>query len=62
VAGLLNLALVLRVLARNHTWRDRGRWQAEGLACLFALPDLGPVTVRPCYARQGLLVACDRAG
>jgi SAM-dependent methyltransferase len=60
VAGLLNLALVLRVLARRHCWRDRSRWHAHGLARLFAQPGLGPVTVRPCYAGQGLLVTCGR--
>jgi SAM-dependent methyltransferase len=57
-AGLLNLALVLRVLSR--TWRDRSRWQAEGLARLFAQPSLGPVAIRPTYAGQGFLVMCDK--
>jgi SAM-dependent methyltransferase len=58
VAGLLNLALVLRVLSR--TWRDRSRWQAEGLARLFAQPGLGPAAIRPTYAGQGFLVMCDK--
>jgi SAM-dependent methyltransferase len=57
VAGLLNLVLVLRVLA--HTWRDRSRWQADGLARLFAQPGFGPAAIRPTYAGQGFLVACD---
>jgi SAM-dependent methyltransferase len=58
VAGLLNLALVLRVLSR--TWRDRSRWQAEGLASLFAQPGLGPVAIRPTYGGQGFLVTADK--
>jgi SAM-dependent methyltransferase len=58
VAGLLNLALVLRVLSR--TWRDRSRWQAEGLARLFAQPRLGPAAIRPTYAGQGFLVMCEK--
>ena len=58
VAGLLNLALVLRVL--RTAWRDRSRWQADGLARLFLRPDLGPVAIRPTYAGQGFLVTCDK--
>jgi SAM-dependent methyltransferase len=58
VAGLLNLALVLRVLAA--AWRDRSRWQADGLARLFSRPDLGPIAIRPTYAGQGFLVTCDK--
>jgi SAM-dependent methyltransferase len=58
VAGLLNLALVLRVLAT--AWRDRSRWQADGLTRLFSRPNLGPVTIRPTYAGQGFLVTCDK--
>ena len=58
VAGLLNLALVLWVLSR--TWRDRSRWQADGLARLFARPGWGPVAIRPTYAGQGFLVTCDK--
>jgi SAM-dependent methyltransferase len=60
VAGLLNLALVLGVLAANRTWRDRSRWQADGLARLFSQPGLGPVSIRPTYAGQGFLVTCDK--
>ena len=60
VAGLLNLALVLRVLATNRAWRDRSRWQADGLARLFSEPGLGPVAIRPTYAGQGYLVTCDK--
>jgi SAM-dependent methyltransferase len=60
VAGLLNLALVLRVLVGNHAWRDRSRWQADGLARLFSHPTLGPATIRPTYAGQGFLVTCDK--
>jgi SAM-dependent methyltransferase len=58
VAGVINLALVLRVLAT--AWRDRSRWQADGLARLFSQPGLGPVAIRPTYAGQGFLVTCDR--
>ena len=58
VAGLLNLALVLRVL--STAWRDRRRWQAEGLARLFSRPGLGPIAIRPTYAGQGFLVTCDK--
>ena len=58
LAGLLNLALVLRVLAT--AWRDRSRWQADGLARLFSQPGLGPVAIRPTYAGQGFLVSCDK--
>ena len=60
VAGLLNLALVLRVLTTNSAWRDRSRWQADGLARLFSQPGLGPVAIRPTYAGQGFLVTCDK--
>jgi SAM-dependent methyltransferase len=60
VAGMLNLALVLRVLAGNHTWRDRSRWQADGLVRLFSHLGLGPVAIRPTYAGQGFLVTCDK--
>ena len=60
VAGLLNLALVVRVLASNHAWRDRRRWQADGLASLFSGAGLGPVAIRPTYAGQGFLVTCDK--
>lgn len=60
VAGLLNLAIVLRVLASNHAWRDRSRWQAEGLARLFSHSSLGPATIRATYAGQGFLVTCDK--
>jgi SAM-dependent methyltransferase len=60
VAGLLNLALVLRVLATNRAWRDRSRWQADGLARLFSRPGLGPIAIRPTYAGQGYLVTCDK--
>jgi 2-polyprenyl-3-methyl-5-hydroxy-6-metoxy-1,4-benzoquinol methylase len=60
VAGLLNLAIVLRVLAGNHAWRDRSRWQADGLARLFSHSSLGPATIRPIYAGQGFLVTCDK--
>lgn len=59
VAGLLNLGLVLRVLAR--TVRDRSRWQADGLARLFRQPRLRPPSIRPTYAGQGFLVVCDSA-
>ena len=58
VAGLLNLALVLRGLSRTR--HDRSRWQAEGLARLFAQPSLGPVAIRPTYTGQGFLVTCDK--
>ena len=58
VAGLLNLAIVLRVLATNRAWRDRSRWQAEGLARLCSRPGLGPVVISPTYAGQGFLVTC----
>ena len=58
VAGLINLALVLRVLAT--AWRDRSRWRADGLARLFSQPGLGPVAIRPTYAGQGFLVVCDK--
>ena len=58
VAGLLNLAIVLRILAT--AWRDRSRWQAEGLARLFSRPDLAPIAIRPTYAGQGFLVTCDK--
>jgi SAM-dependent methyltransferase len=58
VAGLLNLALVLRVL--STTWRDRSRWQADGLARLFAQSGLGSVAIRPTYAGQGFLVTADK--
>ena len=58
VAGLLNLALVLRVLSR--TWRDRSRWQGDGLARLFAQPGLGSAAIRPTYTGQGFLVTCDK--
>jgi SAM-dependent methyltransferase len=58
VAGVINLALVLRVLAT--AWRDRSRWRADGLARLFSQPGLGPVTIRPTYAGQGFLVVCDK--
>jgi 2-polyprenyl-3-methyl-5-hydroxy-6-metoxy-1,4-benzoquinol methylase len=60
VAGLLNLALVLRVLVGNHAWRDRSRWQADGLVGLFSYPGLGQVAVRSTYAGQGFLVTCDK--
>jgi SAM-dependent methyltransferase len=60
VAGLINLALVLRVLVGNHAWRDRSRWQADGLARLFSHPGLGPVVLRTTYADQGFLVTCDK--
>jgi SAM-dependent methyltransferase len=60
VAGLLNLALVLRVLTANRAWRDRSRWQADGLARLFSRPGLGPVAISPTYAGQGFLVMCDK--
>ena len=60
VAGLLNLAIVLRVLATNRAWRDRSRWQAEGLARLCSQPGLGPVVISPTYAGQGFLVTCDK--
>jgi SAM-dependent methyltransferase len=60
VAGLLNLALVLRVLATNRAWRDRSRWQADGLARLFSRAGLGSVAIRPTYAGQGYLVTCDK--
>jgi SAM-dependent methyltransferase len=60
VAGLLNLAIVLRVLATNRAWRDRSRWQADGLARLFSRPGLGLVAIRPTYAGQGYLVTCDK--
>ena len=60
MAGLLNLALVLRVLVSNHAWRDRSRWQADGLAGLFSYPGLGQVAVRSTYAGQGFLVTCDK--
>jgi 2-polyprenyl-3-methyl-5-hydroxy-6-metoxy-1,4-benzoquinol methylase len=60
VAGLLNLALVVRVLTANQTWRDRSRWQADGLARLFSRPDLESVAVGPTYAGQGFLVTCDK--
>ena len=58
VSGVINLALVLRVLAT--AWRDRSRWQADGLARLFSRPGLGPVAIRPTYAGQGFLVTCDK--
>ena len=57
-AGLLNLILVLRVLA--HTWRDRSRWQADGLARLFSQPGFGPAAIRPTYAGQAFLVECHK--
>ena len=60
VAGLLNLALVARVLTTNRAWRDRSRWQADGLARLFSRPDLGAVAIRLTYAGQGFLVTCDK--
>ena len=60
LAGLLNLALVLRVLATNRAWRDRSRWKADGLTRLFSQPGLGPVAIRPTYAGQGFLVTCDK--
>ena len=60
VAGLFNLALVARVLTTNHAWRDRSRWQADGLARLFSRPDLGAVAISPTYAGQGFLVKCDK--
>ena len=58
VAGVINLVLVLRVLAT--AWRDRSRWQADGLARLFSLPGLGPVAIRPTYAGQGFLIECNK--
>jgi SAM-dependent methyltransferase len=58
VAGVLNLALVLQILAT--AWRDRSRWQADGLTRLFSRPDLGPIAIRPTYAGQGFLVTCDK--
>jgi len=61
VAGLLNLALVSRVLTTNHAWRDRSRWQADGLARLFARPDLEPIVISPTYAGQGFLMTCRKA-
>jgi SAM-dependent methyltransferase len=60
VAGLLNLALVLRVLVGNQAWRDRSRWEADGLTRLFSYPGLGQVAVRSTYAGQGFLVTCDK--
>ena len=60
VAGLLNLVLVLRVLARNNAWRDRSRWRSDGLARLFSRPDCGPVVIHPTYAGQAFLVTCDK--
>jgi 2-polyprenyl-3-methyl-5-hydroxy-6-metoxy-1,4-benzoquinol methylase len=60
LAGLLNLVLVLQVLARHQTWRDRSRWQAQGLARLFSRPDLTSFAPRPTYAQQGFLVTCTK--
>jgi 2-polyprenyl-3-methyl-5-hydroxy-6-metoxy-1,4-benzoquinol methylase len=58
LAGLLNLVLVLQVLARHQTWRDRSRWQAQGLERLFSRPDLTSFALRPTYAQQGFFVTC----
>jgi SAM-dependent methyltransferase len=60
VAGLINLALVLRVLVGHHAWRDRSRWQADGLVRLFSHSGLGQVAIRPTYAGQGFFVTCDK--
>lgn len=60
LAGLLNLVLVLQVLARHQTWRDRGRWQSQGLERLFSRPDLASFALRPTYAQQGFLVTCTK--
>jgi len=44
---------------RNHAWRDRSRWQADGWrACSHIRPR--PATIRPTYAGQGFLVTCDK--
>jgi SAM-dependent methyltransferase len=61
LAGLLNLVLVLQVLARHRTWRDRSRWQAQGLERLFSHPDLSSFALRPTYAQQGFLVTCTKS-
>ncbi len=60
LTGILNLVLVLQVLARHQTWRDRSRWQAQGLARLFSRPDLTSFSLRPTYAEQGFLVTCTK--
>jgi len=60
LAGLLNLVLVLHVLARHQTWRDRRRWQAQGLQRLFSRPDLTSFALRPTYAQQGFIVTCTK--
>ena len=60
LAGLLNLVLVLQVLARHQTWRDRSRWQSKGLERLFSRPDLTSFALRPTYAQQGFLVTCTK--
>jgi 2-polyprenyl-3-methyl-5-hydroxy-6-metoxy-1,4-benzoquinol methylase len=61
LAGVLNLVLVLQVLARHQTWRDRARWQAQGLQRLFSRPDLTSFALRPTYAQQGFFVTCTKA-
>lgn len=60
LTGLLNLVLVLQVLGRKGTWRDRSRWQAQGLQRLFSRPDLTSFALRPTYAQQGFLVTCTK--
>jgi 2-polyprenyl-3-methyl-5-hydroxy-6-metoxy-1,4-benzoquinol methylase len=60
LAGLLNLVLVLQVLARHQTWRDRSRWQAHGLQRLFSRPELTSFALRPTYAQQGFFVTCAK--
>lgn len=60
LAGLLNLALVLQVLGRHQTWRDRSRWQSHGLERLFSRPDLTSFALRRTYAQQGFLVTCTK--
>jgi 2-polyprenyl-3-methyl-5-hydroxy-6-metoxy-1,4-benzoquinol methylase len=60
LAGLLNLAIVLRILRR--TWRDRSRWQADGLLRICAEAGLTGAHLETTYAGQGFIITCDKTG